>query len=156
MSRQKQFERVRIYSLVGIFACSLMLSFSFLIRILYFMNHLSESFPYRKTFLLGDGVLIVIMLALVLWRHLRLNDLASREPSLRSVLKDERNNFNRMRAYRTAFFVLFITQLTGKGLMIVTRCFFDIPYQSEFPLSVAVMTVIGAYCIYSVFGRKHA
>ena len=168
MNGQKQFEHIRNYRLVGIFACSLMLSISYGYRILYFMNHLHASFPYENAFLIGNSTLIIIMLILALWRYplaiiklipalwkyIRLGRFPKSEPSMRAALEDEQISFNWLRAYRVAFFVLFITQLLGKSFMIIWRCPLDIPYQSELSLSVAVMTTIGAFCIYSFFGRK--
>jgi len=149
MSALERFERIGLFGLIGIFLCSTLLFGLFLFRILYSWNHVHFIFPREKAFQVIVVVLFLSIVFLAMWRHLRLKTLTEKNPSLRSVLKDEHTRTNWLKAFRPAFFLLLTIQLASKIPTMIWHWPWDVPYQSLLSLSAAVMTLTGAFLFYN-------
>lgn len=149
MNSLNNLERTRRLALYGIFSFSFLLFSSFLIRVIYFLRHVHQSFPYENAFLISDFVLTTSILAIASWRWLALKAFIKSNPSVRNRPKDERERFAWLKAYRPAFFVLLIVPVLGKILMLIYRAPYEVPFPSQLSLSAALMIVVGAFLYYS-------
>ncbi len=147
MNSLNKLEWKRRLALYAIFVFSLLLFLTFFLRNAYFFFHVHKRFPYENAFLVAGLVLTTAIFAIAAWRWLALRAFLKRDPSLRP--KDERVRFSWLKAYRPAFFVLFIVQLLGKMIMFIFGAPYEFPVSSPFSLSAALMTVVGAYLYHS-------
>jgi len=145
----RKFERIRLLSLITLFAIFSLLSASFLFSIHYSFYHLHKSFPYDRTLfiLVISALSLIIMISLCRWLWIR--KIAATNPSVRAALNDERENTNRLKAYRVSFFALLALQLVSKLPMLIWRIRWDVPYQSPFSISVAGMIYFGVFLYYN-------
>jgi hypothetical protein len=149
MGKLEKLENARTRYLATILICSILLFFSFFIRIIYSWRHLHKYFPHENAFRVGGMVLIILMVVIVLWWRLEIRRSVKKDPFLRIALRDERVNLIWLRAYRLAFFFLLIIQIASKGIIIVWPAPWDVPYQSAFSLSAAIAAATGAFFFYS-------
>ncbi|TFG75552.1 MAG: hypothetical protein E4H21_08580 [Thermodesulfobacteriales bacterium] len=149
MSNLEKIEQIRMRGLIIVFCCSILLSFSFIIRILYSWNHAFRSFPYENEFAISDMALIALISTITLWKHLRLRKLNKTGPSARIASNDERVRFNWLKAYRVAFFTVLFIQVASKGPIMIWGAPWDVPFQSQLSLSAAITTVLGAFVFYN-------
>jgi ABC-type Fe3+ transport system permease subunit len=149
MNSLNKLERTRRLALYGIFTFALLLFASFLTRVIYFLWHVHQSFPYENVFLIADLALMAAILIFASWRWLALKAFIKSNPSVRNRPKDERERYAWLKAYRPAFFVLLIVPVLGKILMLIYRAPYEVPYPSQLSLSAALMIVVGAFLYYS-------
>lgn len=147
MNNLNKLEWKRRLALYTIFVFSLLLFFMFLLQNVYFFFHVHSSFPYPGEYIVAGLALTTAIFAIAAWRWLALRAFIKRDPSLRP--KDERVRYSWLKAYRPAFFVLFIVQLLGKIIMFVLGAPYEFPVSSPLSLSAALMTVVGAYLYHS-------
>lgn len=147
MSNLIKLERKRRLALYVIFVFSFLLFLTFFLRNAYFFFHVHRSFPYVNAFIVADLALVAAIFSIAAWRWLALQAFIKRYPSLRP--RDERVGFSWLKAYRPAFFVLFIVQLLGKIIMLILGAPYEFPVSSPFSLSAALMTIVGGFLYFS-------
>ncbi len=154
MIRSENLERLIGRGMMAIFACSVLLCLSYLVRIYYSYRHFHKSFPYEDAFRIGDEALIIAMGIVLLWRQATMMRRIRQVPALREVLRDERVTFVRLRAYRPAVWALFSIQALSKVPLIIWPRPWDMPYLSALTLSAGIAVGVGAFLWYSR-GKSH-
>jgi hypothetical protein len=149
-----RFARAKKRRLFGMLVYSLLILALFIIQVLYEWNHPHQRFPYQDVLIIGFLIMIVAISALVAWDRIRLKALTRRDPPLPLALKDERAEFNWLRACRLSFFVILAIQILSKLPIMIWRIPWDVPAQSALSLSAAAATSIAAFLGYDR-GRDH-